>query len=164
MQNIEEVYNKYSKIVYKYIFCLCKDKELSEEIVQETFLVAVKDINKFEGKSKISTWLCQIAKNIWYQNLRKEKKYSKVALENVEDIAMFEEQFEEAIFEKERKLELFKKLQTLDEQTRNVIILRILGNLSYEEIGEVMNKTASWARVVYFRGKEKLKGENYEGM
>ena len=71
MQNIEEIYNKYSKTVYKYIFCLSKDKEISEEIVQETFLVAVKDIDKFEGKCKISTWLCQIAKNIWYKNLRK---------------------------------------------------------------------------------------------
>ena len=73
MKDIEYVYNKYSQIVYKYIYCLTKEKELSEEIVQETFLVAVKDINKFKGKCKISTWLCQIAKNIWYNNLRKEK-------------------------------------------------------------------------------------------
>ena len=68
------------------------------------------------------------------------------------------------ICEKESKMELFKKIQKLDEETRNVIYLRIFGNLSYEEIGEIMNRTSSWARVVYFRGKQKLKEENYEGM
>ena len=157
MQNIEEIYNKYSKTVYKYIFCLSKDKEISEEIVQETFLVAVKDIDKFEGKCKISTWLCQIAKNIWYKNLRKEKRYKKIPIENITEKVLFEENIEDVICQKESKIQLFKKLQKLDEQTRNVIILRIFGDLSYEEIGEIMNKTSSWARVVYFRGKQKLK-------
>lgn len=159
MQNIEEIYNKYSKIIYKYIFCLSKDKEISEEIVQETFLVAVKDINKFEGKCKISTWLCQIAKNIWYQNLKKEKRYQKVPIEGITESILFEEEIEEIICQKESKIELFKKMQKLDEQTRNVIYLRIFGNLTYEEIGEIMNKTSSWARVVYFRGKQKLQEE-----
>ncbi len=157
MQNIEEIYNKYSKTVYKYIFCLSKDKEISEEIVQETFLVAVKDIDKFEGKCKISTWLCQIAKNIWYKNLRKEKRYKKIPIENITEKVLFEENIEDVICQKESKIQLFKKLQKLDEQTRNVIILRIFGDLSYEEIGEIMNKNSSWARVVYFRGKQKLK-------
>ena len=58
--------------------------------MQDTFLVAVKDINKFEGKCKISTWLCQIAKNIWYQNLRKEKKCEKIPIEDVKENIFFE--------------------------------------------------------------------------
>lgn len=61
-------------------------------------------------------------------------------------------------------MELLKKIQKLDEETRNVIYLRIFANLNYEEIGEIMNRTSSWARVVYFRGKQKLKEEDYEGM
>ena len=48
MQNIEEIYQNYAGIVYKYIFCLTGKEDISEEIVQETFLVAVKDINKFK--------------------------------------------------------------------------------------------------------------------
>ena len=157
MKDIEYVYNKYSQIVYKYIYCLTKEKELSEEIVQETFLVAVKDINKFKGKCKISTWLCQIAKNIWYNNLRKEKKFRKIPIEDIENTLLFDETIEEIICEKESKMKLLKNMQKLDEETKNVIYLRIFGNLSYDEIAEIMNKTASWARVVYFRGKQKLK-------
>ena len=56
MQNIDEIYSKYGDIVYKYVFCLTGDKDEAEEIVQETFLVAITDINKFRGDCKISTW------------------------------------------------------------------------------------------------------------
>ena len=64
MQDIENIYKEYAKTVYKYIFCLTGNKELSEEIVQETFVVAIKNIDKFKGDCKVSTWLCQIAKYI----------------------------------------------------------------------------------------------------
>lgn len=157
MQNIEEIYNQYSKMLYKYIFCLSGDEELSEEIVQDTFLVAVKDINKFEGKCKISTWLCSIAKNIWYQKLKKDKNKKMIPIEDVSNTLIFEESIEENLCNKETKMELLKNIQRLDEDTRNVIYLRTFGNLNYDEIAEILNKTSSWARVTYFRGKQKLK-------
>ena len=160
MQDIEEIYQKYAGIVYKYIFCLTENENLAEEIVQETFCVAIKNINKFKGESKISTWLCQIAKYIWYEKLRKQKKQKEIPIDELENMVLLENFVEEEIFQKEDKLELFKKIQKLDEQTRNVMYLRILGDLSYEEIGEVMGKTSNWARVVFFRGKQKIKEEN----
>ena len=160
MQDIEEIYQKYAGIVYKYIFCLTENENLAEEIVQETFCVAIKNINKFRGDSKISTWLCQIAKYIWYEKLRKQKKQKEIPIDELENTVLLENFVEEEIFQKEGKIELFKKMQKLDEQTRNVMYLRILGDLSYEEIGEVMGKTSNWARVVFFRGKQKIKEEN----
>ena len=139
---------------------------MSEEIVQETFEVAIKNIDKFKGESKISTWLCQIAKYIWYKNLKKEKKVQNVSFEELENVIISNTILEEEILEKQEKIEMFKKVQKLDEQTRNVIYLRILGNLDYKEIAEIMNKTPTWARVVFFRGKQKLKEEkeDEEGM
>ncbi len=139
---------------------------MSEEIVQETFEVAIKNIDKFKGESKISTWLCQIAKYIWYKTLKKEKKIDKVSFESLEGVVLSNTILEEEILEKQEKIEMFKKVQKLDEQTRNVIYLRILGNLDYKEIAEIMNKTPTWARVVFFRGKQKLKEEkeDEEGM
>lgn len=155
MQNIEEMYEKYSKIIYKYIFCLTKNHELSEEIVQDTFLVAVKNINKFEGKSKFSTWLCAIAKNIYYKKINKLK--DNILLEDINKELVSEQFIEDIICEKESKLELIKNIQKLDPQSQKVMYLRIYADLSYEEIGEVLGKTSSWARVTYFRGKEKIK-------
>lgn len=166
MQDIEEIYQKYAGIVYKYIFCLTEDENLAEEIVQDTFCVAIKDINKYRGESKVSTWLCQIAKYIWYDKLRKQKKQKAIPIQELENSILLENFVEEEVFQKEDKIELFKKMQKLDEQTRNVMYLRILGDLSYEEIGEIMQKTSNWARVVFFRGKQKIKEEkeNEEGM
>ena len=157
MQDIEKIYNSYAKTVYKYIFCLSKDEELSKEIVQETFEVAIKNINRFKGDCKISTWLCQIAKYIWYKNLRKSKKISNNTIEELEKVIVSNEIKENKLFKKQEKIKLFKKIQKLDEETRNVIYLRILGNLSYKEVAEIMGKTTTWARVTFFRGKEKLK-------
>ncbi len=157
MQNIEEMYNKYSEIVYKYVFCLTGNEDTAEEIVQETFLVAVRDINKFRGECKISTWLCQISKYIWYKRLKKEKK--ETPLDILQDSILIEDSIEENFCDKESKIQLFKKLQELDEDTRNVMYLRIFGDFEYSEIAEIINKTSNWARVVFFRGKQKLKEE-----
>lgn len=159
MQDINEIYNKYSRIVYKYIFCLTGKEDITEEIVQETFLVAVENINKFKQQCKISTWLCQIGKYIWFNQYKKEKKKKEIPIESLENILFTEESVEELISRKEEKLELLKKIQNLNEETKNVMYLRILGNLEYEEIGEILGKSSNWARVTFFRGKQKMKGD-----
>ena len=159
MQDMDTIYKKYGEIVYKYVFCLTGNEDITEEIVQETFLVAVKDINKFRGECKISTWLCQISKYIWYKKLKKEKLKKEIPLDILKNTLSIEESIEENFWNKEKKIELFKKLQNFDEDTKNVMYLRIFGNFEYNEIAEIMNKTSNWARVVFFRGKQKLKEE-----
>lgn len=159
MQDMNAIYKKHGEIVYKYVFCLTGDEDTTEEIVQETFLVAVKDINKFRGECKISTWLCQISKYIWYKRLKKEKAKKEIPLDVLQNTLFIQESIEENFCNKETKINLFKKLQSLDENTRNVMYLRIFGNFEYSEIAEIMNKTSNWARVVFFRGKQKLKEE-----
>ena len=159
MQDMDTIYKKYGEIVYKYVFCLTGNEDTTEEIVQETFLVAVKDINKFRGECKISTWLCQISKYIWYKKLKKEKLKKEIPLDMLQDTLFIEDAIEENLWNKEKKIELFKKLQNFDEDTKNVMYLRIFGNFEYNEIAEIMNKTSNWARVVFFRGKQRLKEE-----
>lgn len=157
MQDMEEIYKQYSKVVYKYIFCLTQNEELSKEIVQETFLVAVKNSKQFRGNSKITTWLCQIAKFIWYKELK--KRHKEIPLEEIENHMLIEASVEERICDNEEKIELLKQIQKLEEETRNVMYLRILGNLEYNEIADIVGKTPNWARVTFFRGKEKIKEE-----
>ena len=154
MQDLEQIYKQYFETVNKYLFCLTHNSDISEELTQETFYRAVKKINTFKGECKMSVWLCQIAKNLWYDELKKNKK-----LENIEQIFLIqsEENLEENIILNENKLELYKKLQKLDKQTREVIYLRITGELSFREIGDILNKTENWARVTFYRGKQKLK-------
>ena len=160
MQNIEEIYKEYSTTVYKYLFCLTQNRDISEELTQETFAIAVEDIKKFRGECKLSVWLCQIAKHLWYKELKKSKKNVNVSFEEVNDNILYDESLEELICEKEEKLKLFKDMQKLDEKSREVMYLRMVGNLSYEEIGEILGKTANWSRVTFYRAKQKIREEN----
>ena len=159
MQQPEEIYKDNFDTVFKYLFCLTRDVNTSEELTQETFYRALKNINKFKGESKLSTWLCQIAKNLWYDELKKRKS-KEVSLEenfNLVEVTSSNENVEDEVVSKDSKIKLFEKLQKLDSTTREVIYLRISGDLSFKEIGTILNKTENWARVTYYRGKQKLK-------
>lgn len=160
MQDIEEIYKEYSTTVYKYLFCLTQNKDISEELTQETFSLAIEDIKKFRGECKLSVWLCQIAKHLWYKELKKSKKSISVPLEEIKDNVLCDEFLEETIYQKQEKLKLFKDMQKLDEKSREVMYLRMIGNLTYEEIGEVLGKTGNWARVTFYRAKQKIREEN----
>lgn len=156
MQNIDEIYKQYAETVYKYIFCLSGDKNLSEEIMQETFVIAIKELDKFRGDCKISVWLCQIAKHLWYKELKKLKDKKIIDIEDAKELQTYDD-IEEIIIRKEDKLKILKNMQNLDKATKEVMYLRMFGELSFSEIAEVLGKTANWARVTFYRGKEKLR-------
>ena len=156
MQNMEQIYEQYFETVYKYLFCLTRNSDIAEELIQETFYRAVKKIHTFKGDCKISVWLCQIAKNLWYDECRKNRK----KLEKSEDTFLEikdSDNTKKKIIQNEEKMILYKKLQKLDEKTREVVYLRITGELSFKEIGMILNQTENWARVTFYRGKQKLK-------
>lgn len=160
MQNIEEIYKEYSITVYKYLFCLTQNRDISEDLMQETFAIAVKDIKKFRGDCKLSVWLCQIAKHLWYKELKKKNKNANISFEEINENVLYDETPEQIICGKEEKLKLFKDIQKLDGKSKEVMYLRLIGNLSYEEIGEILGKTSNWSRVTFYRAKQKIREEN----
>lgn len=154
MQDMDEIYKKYSKIVYRYLFCLTHDCDIAEEITQETFYIALKDISKFRKECKIEVWLCQIAKYIWYKELKKNKR--NVNIDEINSMYL-DQDIEEDLIRKEEKEKLYNKLELLDKNTKEVILLRITSELSFKQIGDILGKNETWARVTFYRGKEKLK-------
>ena len=163
MQNIEEVYKQYSNTVYKYLFCLTGKEEIAEDLTQETFAIAIKQINKFRRDCKISVWLCQIAKHLWYKELKKSKKNKNISINDLNEEIEEAQTTEDIICEKEEKLKLFKDMQKLDEQSKEVMYLRMVGNLNFIEIGEILGKTPNWARVTFYRAKQKIREVNENG-
>ena len=154
MQDIKQIYEEYFETVNKYLFCLTHDNDISEELTQETFYKAVQKIDTYKGKCKMSVWLCQIAKHLWYDQCRKNKKVINIE-ENLFD-AQAPESTESQVISNDEKISLYKKMQKLDEKTREVIYLRITGELSFKEIATILNKTENWARITFYRGKSKL--------
>ena len=157
MENMEKIYNKYANAIKKYIFCITKDMTLAEDIMQETFIVAINQINKFRGDCEISVWLFSIAKKILYKKTKKSNMINMISIDETElaDNKILEEEY----LRKDNKLKLFEALQKLDSNTREVIYLRLTGDLTFKEIGKILNKTATWAKVTFFRGKQKLRKE-----
>ncbi len=159
MINIESLYKEYFSTVYKYLYSLSHDEEVSEELTQETFCRAIKTLNKFREDCKVSVWLCQIAKYCWYEELRKRKP--NIALNF--DILDYElESIEDKLVNNQNKKIIYEKISKLDELTKKVMYYRIVSNMSFKEIGHILGKKENWSRVTFYRGKEKiLKEVNY---
>lgn len=154
-QRMEQVYEENARAVYKYLFCLTHNADLSEELMQETFYQAMKGIDRFRGECKIYVWLCQIAKRLWYRELDHRKTEYIPISEMTEEIRAFDDIEHDYLLNVE-KVEAFRMLHKLDEVTREVMYLRLTGDLSFAEIGSIMEKSENWARVTFYRGKQKL--------
>ena len=140
---MEIVYRRHAQTVYKFLLSQCHSAQMAEELTQETFYQAVRSIDRFDGSCKVSVWLCQIAKHLWYRQLRK-----------AEDEAMG----------RAGQVELLRQVHSLPEPGREVVYLRAFGGLSFREIGEVLGKSENWARVTFYRSKEHLRqgGNDHE--
>ena len=154
MDDMDAVYRAHAQTVYKFLLAQCHDPDLSEELTQETFYQAVRSIDRFDGSCKLSVWLCQIAKHLWYQYLRKRQR-DPVPLETAPEALV--PSAEEGLLEQEGRLALLRLIHQLPEPQREVVYLRAFGNLSFREIGDVLGKTENWARVTFYRSKEKLR-------
>lgn len=150
---IDEIYQKNATMIYKYLCGLSHDTQLAEELTQETFFQAIKGIDKFRGDCKVSVWLCQIAKNLWYKELEKRSRHKTVELD---DTMPSGENIESKCLNRLEKVEVFRLIHNLDDVTREVVHLRLTGELQFSEIASIMGKTENWARVTYYRGKQKL--------
>ena len=161
---MEEIYIKYSKLVYKYLYNLTKNAELSEELMQETFYSAIKGIKNFRYECSIFSWLCEIAKNKLKDYWRKNNKIQVVQFDENINKFIQEDNIEENIFSKIESIELYNEIKTLDEKAKKVVYLRINENLSFKEIAKILNESEAWARTTFYRSKLKLKERlNNEG-
>lgn len=155
---MEQVYKKYAQTVYGFLLSKTKDVHLAEELTQETFFRAIKSSKNYRGEGNVSTWLCGIAKNVFLEHLRKKKKWE--SLEAMEEAQASEAtavaSAEEEVFGQWDQVEILKALHKLKDPMREVMYLRLSGNLSFAQIGEIMDKSENWARVTFYRGKEKL--------
>lgn len=158
MENIEEIYEKYASLIKNYIYTITENDNLAEDIMQETFIVAINQIDKFRGDCEISVWLRSIAKKILYKETKKNKFENTVSIDEIE--ISDNKKIDENYIPKENKVTIYKTLQKLDINTREVMYLRITGELSFKEIGQILNKSENWARVTFFRGKQKLDKED----
>ena len=152
MEDMSRLYQQHAQTVYKFLLAQCRDAHLAEELTQETFYQAIRSVDRFNGSCKVSVWLCQIAKHLWYQHLRKHRRE---AAEGPPETVL--PPAEEETLAQEGQLELLRKIHALSPDAREVVYLRSFGGLSFREIGDVCGRTETWARVTFYRSKELLR-------
>ena len=152
MDDMAQIYQEHAQTIYHFLLSQCRDPDLAEELTQETFYQAVRSIDRFNGSCKLSVWLCQIAKHLWYQHLRRQGR-----TEPLPEEGFAVPSAEEDTLARQERLDLLRQIHGLPPNTREVMYLRAFGGLSFREIGDVLGKTEVWARVTFYRGKELLR-------
>lgn len=151
MTEFEDIYERYFKDVYAFVYALSRNDKVAEEITQETFFKAFKGIESFKGQCKLQVWLCQIAKNTYFTYLEKQKRFSDQDVPEQEGVRI-----EELMMDKENVFRIHQALHRMEEPYKEVFTLRIFGELSFRQISQLFGKTESWARVTFHRAKQKL--------
>ncbi len=149
---MEEIYDKYYKDVYRFVLALSKNPHTAEDITQETFVKAIKGVDRFKGDCDIKVWLCQIAKNSFFTYAGRQKKETVSVDMDVSTEDTGHDLISDTI-DKEQAIKIHKVLHDLSEPYKEVFTLRVFGELKFAQIAEIFGKTESWARVTYHRAR-----------
>ena len=149
----EKLYETCYMQVYSYAMTLCRDGRTAEELTQEAFFKAINapPAAQFQGRSGELTWLCAIVKNLWYDRCRRQKRMAEMPEELASD-----EDMAETVSDRELSFHIHRALHELPEPYKEVFQLRVFGELSFAQIGEIFGKTENWARVTYHRARIKI--------
>ncbi len=157
-KDFEILYKDYFPRIYAFLYKLTGNYTLAEDLTQETFFQAFCSLYRFRGESDIFTWLCAIAKHVYYRNLRKNKNFLEtVSMETLleslqETTAPVEEAVEQRFLAESAKKALLK----LPKKYQDVMILRVYAEMKYAEIGETLHISENSARVRYHRAKKTI--------
>ena len=150
--NMDEIYRQNAQLVYRYLFSLCRDADLAEDLTQQTFYEALRSVKQYRGDAALSTYLCGIARNLLNKELSRRAARPTVPLD--ESLAAAAESDPETqTLEQSQRQALFQRIHALPPQMREVVYLRLSGELSFREIGDILQKSETWARVTFYRAK-----------
>ena len=153
MTEFEKLFDENREFIFKYLMKMTQNVSLSEELTQETFFRAYMNYASLRNKEKASVWLCQIAKNTYYAWYNEQKKKASIDdLDFMSDSKIIEDEF----VQKELSQKALLCLHELDEPYKEVFMLSVFGGFSLKDISSIFGKSESWARVTFYRAKQKL--------
>ena len=153
MTEFEKLFNENREFIFKYLMKMTQNVSLSEELTQETFFRAYMNYASLRNKEKASVWLCQIAKNTYYAWYNEQK--NKASIDDL-DIMSDSKTLEDEFVQKELSQKALLCLHELDEPYKEVFMLSVFGGFSLKDISSIFGKSESWARVTFYRAKQKI--------
>ena len=155
--DFEQVYVSYFNDVYRYLYRLSGDAHIAEEFTAETFFKVLRSLDTFRGECDMRVWLCQIAKNLYYNALRKHKKLISIEDMGIDFFVEFEPHPDMALVDIEEAAQLRALLHEIPDPYKEVYMWRVFAELSYKQIGQIFKKTENWACVTYHRARMMIK-------
>lgn len=156
MSGFQEIYETYSRPVYRFLLSLTRNETIAEDLLQEVFYKALLHIDRFEGRCSLYTWLCQIGKNAWLKECRKHKYSGVCPVEEVADMAIDLPTPEEQVIQREERMSVRQAVLRLSDPYKDVFILHAYADVKLKEIAEMYGKSEAWARVTYYRAKQQI--------
>lgn len=135
------IYRENAALIYRYLLSIGCLQQEAEDIIQETFVKALLTIDSFRGECKLSVWLCQIAKNTWYDYLKKQKR----EINNQQEDILYIDEI--------NYFEIIDVIWSINEPYKSVFIKKCIEGWTYTDIANKYGKTENWARVTFFRAK-----------
>ncbi len=168
METFETIYEVNFSRVYAFLFRLCKDENLAEELTQETFFQAFRSFYRFRGDSELFTWLASIAKHTFFAYLRKNRiQLECINIDFVTD-ALYEDSEngpEETVQKKITAEKIRSMVGNIPEKYRDVVMLRLYAELPFSQVAAALKISENSAKVIFHRAKkmlmEELKHEHY---
>lgn len=154
----EQIYTDHYKRIYSFLFKLCRDPMTAEDLTQETFYQAYKSLHRYDGRCEMYTWLAAIAKNVFLKYLRRAKNDSMTIDLYISDLTA--PITEEPGYRLMREVDISrvrKAIASIPPKYSEVLILRIYGELPYEEIARKLDISVNSAKVIFHRAKNYLK-------
>ncbi|NLP13563.1 MAG: RNA polymerase sigma factor [Clostridium sp.] len=152
--DFDSIYQSYFKDVYLYVLGMSHNKNIAEEITQETFVKAMKAIDSFDGRKDIRAWLFTIAKNTYFTYCKRQNIFTGHPPD--ENTEALETPIVNIISNEETAFQIHRFLHNMREPYKEIFTLRIFGELPYEQIGLLFGKSGNWARVIYYRAKKQI--------
>ena len=165
----EQIYRENSDYIYAFSLRLTNyDQSAAEDLMQDTFYNAFISFTRFRGDCDIKTWLCGIAKNIFFKQLRKKKHYSVSMTEAEIRLLSDGRAFDPEVIAENREIykTLINEIGQLKKRQRDIVLLRLFSDLSFAQIAAALSISEGSAKVIYHRARlqlqNKLKGVDEE--
>ncbi|MFD2637748.1 RNA polymerase sigma factor [Piscibacillus salipiscarius] len=161
---ITEWFDRYADDIYRFLAYYTSSPDV-EDMVQDVFIKAINNFDKFKGNSSPKTWLISIARNLAIDEARKRKRQDWRKL--IDTYQTENEESPEDVYQvTESKAQLHEAIHELKPNYRDVIILRGIEELTNAEAADILNWTENKVRVTFYRALKALKTQvgrvNYE--
>ena len=159
----ERLFERHRQLVYRFAYQMAPRRDDAEDIVQEAFVRAYQNLDKYRDEAKFTTWLLKITRNLVFNEMRRAKRHPHLPVQiepNAEEMPLKDEATaspDETLLQTELQQAIENAITLLPETQRMALVLRRYDELSYEEIADVLDLSVPAVKSLLFRARTELR-------